>query len=138
MTSAPVWRSRQSVSAGSPAEHAAGPHGVPKLLFDENLAARLVRLVADTFPGSTHVEHLGLLGAPDQDVWTRAGDGGFILVTKDEDFHRMSVMHGPPPKVVWLRIGNCTTQEAAQILVACSDSIRAFATHDETAFFAIE
>ena len=126
------------MNADSPAERPEGPPATPKLLFDENLSARLVRLLADTYPGSTHVEHLGLLGAADRVVWTRAGDGGFILVTRDEDFHRLSVMHGPPPKVVWLRIGNCTTHEAAQVLTAHSDSIRAFASHEEAAFFAID
>jgi predicted nuclease of predicted toxin-antitoxin system len=33
------------------------------------------------------------------------------LVTKDEDFHRLSVLRGAPPKVVWLRVGNCTTRD---------------------------
>jgi predicted nuclease of predicted toxin-antitoxin system len=43
----------------------------------------------------------------------------------------------PPPKIVWLRIGNCTTQEAAQVLLDYSEAIRAFAAHEDAAFFAI-
>lgn len=61
-----------------------------KLLFDENLAARLAKDLDGVFPGSAHVETLGLLGATDRIVWSRAADGGFVLVTKDEDFHRLS------------------------------------------------
>jgi predicted nuclease of predicted toxin-antitoxin system len=55
-----------------------------------------------------------LLGATDRVVWARAAREGFVLVTKDEDFHRMSVLLGPPPKVIWIRLGNCSTAEVAR------------------------
>ncbi len=124
------------MSVGSPAE-GAGSADPPKLLVDENLSAQLVRLLAETYPGSAHLESLGLLGAADRVVWERAGAGGFVLVTKDEDFHRLSVLRGPPPKVVWLRLGNCTTREAATVLRDHSEAIRAFVAHEDAAFFAI-
>jgi hypothetical protein len=42
------------------------PPASPRLLFDENLAAGLVRRLADVYPGSTHVKLLGLMcSAPD-------------------------------------------------------------------------
>jgi len=50
-----------------------------------------------------------MTGSTDRSVWERAAAGGFVLVTKDEDFHRMAVLLGPPPKIVWIRLGNCTT-----------------------------
>lgn len=108
-----------------------------KLLFDENLAARLVSLLADVFPGSAHLEDLGLTGASDPKVWARARDEGFVLVTKDEDFHRMSVLHGPPPKVVWIRLGNCTTQQVAQLLRDFAEVIRAFVEQEDAAFLSL-
>ena len=37
-------------------------------------------------------------------------------MTKDEDFHRLSVLHGPPPKVIWIRLGNCSTDEVIRLL----------------------
>jgi predicted nuclease of predicted toxin-antitoxin system len=109
----------------------------PKLLFDENLAARLVRDLADLYPDSSHVIELGLGGAADQDVWARAGAEDFVLVTKDEDFHRLSVLYGPPPKVVWLRLGNGPTVEIARLLRFRAEQIAAFAAQSEVAFLAL-
>jgi predicted nuclease of predicted toxin-antitoxin system len=40
-----------------------------KLLLDENLSPRLVRILAAEFPGVTHIELLGLRGAADR--WFR-------------------------------------------------------------------
>jgi predicted nuclease of predicted toxin-antitoxin system len=39
-----------------------------KLLFDENLSARLARDLADLHPGSAHVQDAGLTGAADRAV----------------------------------------------------------------------
>ena len=74
-----------------------------KLLFDENLAQRLAHDIADVFPGSAHALTLGLGGASDRDIWTRAAAEDFVVVTKDGDFHRLSVLLGPPPKVTEIR-----------------------------------
>jgi predicted nuclease of predicted toxin-antitoxin system len=76
------------------------------LLFDENLAARLVAALADIYPDSVHVGAVGLLGASDFAIWQHARENGLVLVSKDEDFHRLSVLFGPPPNVIWLRLGN--------------------------------
>jgi predicted nuclease of predicted toxin-antitoxin system len=32
-------------------------------------------------------------------------------VTKDSDYSDVSVLRGFPPKVIWLRLGNCTTDQ---------------------------
>jgi predicted nuclease of predicted toxin-antitoxin system len=108
-----------------------------KLLFDENLAARLVPDLADVYPDSTHVSALGLAGAADRLIWDRAAAEGFVLATKDEDFHRLSVLLGPPPKVVWIRLGNCATEDVAQLLRSCIDEVRTFLAHEEAAFLAL-
>ena len=76
-----------------------------KLLFDANLAPRLVALLKDVFPGSLHVRRIGALGMPDADIWDYARKHGFVIVSKDNDFYHMSMLLGAPPKVVWLRIG---------------------------------
>ena len=56
-----------------------------------------------------------------------------MIVTKDEDFHRLSVLRGAPPKVVWLRIGNCTTEDIIRVLQDCATDIARFeAQSDET------
>jgi predicted nuclease of predicted toxin-antitoxin system len=87
-----------------------------KLLLDENLSARLVGLLSDLYPGSSHVTVEGLAGASDEALWVHAARHGFALVTKDEDFHRLSVLRGAPPKVIWVRLGNCATADVARLL----------------------
>lgn len=109
----------------------------PRLLFDENLSSRLVAAVDDIYQGSVHVADLGLLGAADRDVWAQAGAAGFVLVTKDEDFHRLSVLRGPPPKVIWVRLGNCATADVARLLRAQREAIARFADHEDAAFLAL-
>ena len=70
-----------------------------RLLLDENLSERLLPLLIETFPESTHVRPVGLGGASDTEIWQWARLHGAILVTKDEDFLRLSVARGIPPKV---------------------------------------
>jgi predicted nuclease of predicted toxin-antitoxin system len=105
-----------------------------RLLFDEQLSSRLPRLLSDRYPESLHVEDLNLLGAADRVIWQAAVDHGCLLVSKDEDFHRLSVLQGAPPKVVWLRLGNCTTHEIVDLLDRHADDINRFAAQDEVAF----
>ena len=91
-----------------------------KLLLDENLSPRLVAPIGEQYPGSTHVEDCGLLAAPDEQVWRFAQENGLTIVTKDSDFSERSVLDGCPPKVIWLRIGNCKTAQAGLARVEAS------------------
>ncbi len=75
-----------------------------RLLFDEQLSEDLSGLLHDIFPDSLHVRAIGSAGATDQTVWQLAIDHGCVLVTKDEDFQRLSLVLGSPPKVVWIRL----------------------------------
>jgi predicted nuclease of predicted toxin-antitoxin system len=97
-----------------------------RLLFDEQLSEALVQHVRDLSPDGVHVRLLGLGGAGDDVVWQRAIDLGAVLVTKDEDFHRLSVLKGAPPKVVWIRLGNCSTIDVGRLLRERWPRIEAF------------
>lgn len=87
-----------------------------KLLFDQNLSPKLVNRLADLFPNSNHVFPLGFDFAADTEIWNYAKSNDFILVTKDADFGDMSLLRGFPPKVIWLRRGNCSTNDIENIL----------------------
>ena len=76
-----------------------------KLLFDQNLAPLLVDEFKHLFPESQHVRAVGLSRVDDIAVWEYAKQYGFTLVSKDADFHQMSLVHGGPPRVVWVRLG---------------------------------
>ncbi len=86
-----------------------------KPLFDQNLSPRLVTKLADLFPDSQHVEHIGLGSASDELVWEYARAGGLAIVSKDEDYSHLSVLRGTPPKVLWLLTGNCATARVEEL-----------------------
>lgn len=86
------------------------------LLFDENLSRRLVSLFTDAFPASVHVVDVGLARADDMTVWQYARTHELTIVSKDSDFNALSTPQGHRPKIVWLRIGNRSTDETAEIL----------------------
>lgn len=82
-----------------------------KLLLDHNISPELVARLADLFPGSNHVYVLNLHEQDDRVVWDYAREHGFIVVSKDADFSELSMLQGFPPKLLWLRIGNCRTED---------------------------
>lgn len=94
-----------------------------RLLFDHNLAPALVSRISDLYPGSAHVWSLGLAEASDQEIWRFARAQSFCIVSKDSDFRDLSAVEGFPPRVVWLRVGNCPTGIIADILRRDSDLI---------------
>lgn len=105
-----------------------------KLLFDQNLSYKLVHRLADLFPDSCHVRTVGLQEAEDPAVWDYAKQQGLMIVSKDEDFHQRSFVLGFPPKVIWIRLGNCTTAEVEQVIREHFESIKAFTEDAEAAF----
>ncbi len=76
----------------------------------------------------------GLQSSSDQEVWDHAARHGLVIVTKDADFHQRSFLFGAPPKVVWLRLGNCTTDQVAALILARADEIRSFAEDADGTF----
>lgn len=108
-----------------------------RLLFDEPLSEELIELLHDLFPDSLHVRQIGAGGVADAVIWDLARERDCLLVTKDEDFHRLSVLRGAPPKVIWVRLGNCTTQDVADLLRQHYESVRRFAKQDEATFLAL-
>ncbi|MFZ5877395.1 MAG: DUF5615 family PIN-like protein [Nitrospirota bacterium] len=109
-----------------------------KLLFDQNLSPSLVVALRDLYPGSLHVRDVGLRDADDDAVWQYAGQHGLTITSKDADFHQRSFLFGHPPKVIWIRRGNCSTTEIHGILRARHAEINAFEKDNDGAFLALE
>ena len=108
-----------------------------RLLFDQNLSPRLVGTLSDVYPDSIHVRDVGLQAADDENVWNYARDFGLVLVSKDSDFHQRSFLFGHPPKVVWIRRGNCSTSEIEAILRVHSLELLAFEDAEQDSFVAL-
>lgn len=97
-----------------------------KLLLDENLSDRIIHKIIDLYPDSEHVKTLTLTNTDDGIIWEYAKANGFVIVSKDSDFHQRSLLYGHPPKFVYLRIGNSPTSKITQILRDNFDTIIQF------------
>ena len=95
-----------------------------KLLFDQNLSYRLVSALESEFPGSIHVAEVGLERATDVEVWEYARDNGLAITSKDSDPSDIAMMRGFPPSIVWIRRGNCSTDEIEHLLRENAESIQ--------------
>ncbi|MFY9269266.1 MAG: DUF5615 family PIN-like protein [Candidatus Manganitrophaceae bacterium] len=109
-----------------------------KLLFDQNLSPRLVKTLVDLYPGSVHVRDVGLHDALDEAVWEYAARHGLSIVSKDADFHQRSFLFGPPPKVIWVRRGNCSTSDIEAILREHHANLQWFEQDAKGAFLVLE
>jgi predicted nuclease of predicted toxin-antitoxin system len=108
-----------------------------RLLLDENLSEALLPKLEAVFDGSAHVRQLLGEGHSDRAVWNAALDGGFILVTLDGDFERVSVLEGAPPKVVWIDCHNPSNRQIAELLRSKAARIVGFSAESDSAFLAL-
>ncbi len=108
-----------------------------RLLFDQNLSPWLCLALRDAFPDSVHVREIGLREASDATIWDYASRAGFTIVTKDADFRQRSFLHGHPPKVIWIRLGNCSTEAIEKLLRNRTAEIEDFIADDQKSFFGL-
>lgn len=64
-------------------------------------------------------------------IWEYAKTNGLTIVSKDADFIFRSFLHGFPPKVIYLEVGNCPTRIVERTLRENIDLIQEFAGSDE-------
>ena len=102
-----------------------------KLLLDHNISHKLCVRLSDVYPESSHTRFLHFERAADPEIWFHARTHGFIVVTKDKDIGEFAVLKGAPPKVVWLRMGNCGTRAVEAALRASFERISALAEDTE-------
>jgi predicted nuclease of predicted toxin-antitoxin system len=109
-----------------------------KLLLDVNLSFRLLRRLEPAFPGSRHVDGIALPNRTDHAIWDYAGFHGFVIASKDNDFRQLSFLKGPPPKVIWLSVGNTGTDVIGDLLLRHQDRIAAFVEDPEEGLLVLE
>jgi len=96
-----------------------------KLLLDENISRRIVPALLSTYPGTSHVVIEGLEAATDLEVSNFARAKGFAIVSKDDDFVALSNLHGQPPRLDKLTLGNCSNEEVAAALTGQQQLVEA-------------
>lgn len=80
---------------------------------------------------------MGLAAATDDAVWEYARLAGYVIASKDADFHQRSFLYGAPPKVIWVRRGNCSTRDVETILRTYVADVSAFVAELESAFLVL-
>lgn len=65
-----------------------------KRLFDQNISHRLSLILADIYPDSQNVREVGMKAVDDTIIWEYARRNGFMIVSKDSDFHQHSLFNG--------------------------------------------
>lgn len=91
-----------------------------KLLLDQNISYRVVRLLSGHFASVTHVKHENLTDASDS-IRNHALVNGYTIVTFDDDFVAYNPLYGPPPKIIWIRKGNLSNEALAKLLLATKE-----------------
>ena len=106
-----------------------------KLLFDQNISFRLLPKIIDIFPELSHVRELGLENSTDLQIWNYAKKNNMSIVTFDSDFYDFSIIKGFPPKIIWIRTGNKTTENLEIVLRKKYSLIRHFLNNSEHSVF---
>lgn len=88
-----------------------------KLLFDQNISYRLVQKIAEFYPNSKQVKELNLENFSDIEIWKFAKENSYTIVSFDSDFYDIANIKGHPPKIIWLRVGNTTTNNLEKFLL---------------------
>lgn len=97
-----------------------------KLLFDQNISFRILKKISSHFPEAQQVRILSLENAKDFEIWQYAKKSGYAIVTFDADFSEYASVYGHPPKIIWLRTGNTTTNAIAALLLEKAEVINDF------------
>lgn len=102
-----------------------------KLLFDQNISYRIIKKIEREFRDSGQVKRLGLENSTDLEIWEYARNNGYTIVTFDSDFMDIANLKGHPPKIIWLRTGNTTTDSIANLLLSKVDQVTEFLNNPE-------
>ena len=104
-----------------------------KLLLDQNLSRYLLDDLLPIYPNSSHVALLELNRATDKQIWDFARSNGYIIASKDSDFLQLALIHGAPPKIIIITLGNASTEDIKNCFNKHAHDIELFANHPEEA-----
>ena len=89
------------------------------LWLDAQLSPALANWITEQFTPiqAVPVRELGLRNADDREIFAQARSAEAVVMTKDRDFLHLLFEQGPPPQVIWLRVGNSSNQALQAVLL---------------------
>ncbi len=88
-----------------------------KLLLDENISYRIVKILSDYFDEVIHIKKLTNERLTDKEIWNECRKSGYSILTYDSDFNDLATYFGHPQKIIWLRFGNQTIEIVASKII---------------------
>jgi predicted nuclease of predicted toxin-antitoxin system len=97
------------------------------VLIDQNISYRIVPQIAFLFDKLDHVKTNGWLDWKDYDIFMAARKQQYhAIITLYDDFSKLLLEHGTPPKIIWLKTGNCSTAALAEVITSHKEVIHRF------------
>ncbi len=102
------------------------------LLIDANISWRIVKILNSYYSSIIHVKDLKVnQPAKDIEIWNYCKTNNFTIVTHDDDFEKMLLAKGAPPKVIILKTFNKNTLELANLILNQKAEIESFISNSE-------
>lgn len=103
-----------------------------KLLLDANISWRIIKLIANDFLACSHANEIKVnQPAKDIEIWEFAKQNNFTILTHDDDFEKLLLLKGVPPKVIILKTFNKNTKQIAELLISKKEIIESFISNDQ-------
>ena len=103
-----------------------------RFLVDAQMPPRLARRLTELGHEAVHVAEIGLVSAPDRQIWDSVIERAAILVTKDQDFAIARAAASEGPTIIWVRLGNTNNETLIARFVKALDSISAAVERGDT------
>ncbi len=107
-----------------------------RLITDENISWRVKKLIPqwDILPANEIKTGRRL---SDLLIWKFAKENDYNILTFDEDFSELQNLHSFPPKIIWLRTGNISTDEICDRLIQLEKEINSFLGNNDAGIYEI-
>lgn len=103
-----------------------------KLLLDANISWRIIKNIENDFPNCLHAKDISV-NQPAKDIEIRnyAKLNDFTILTHDDDFEKLVLQYGIPPKIIVLKTFNQNTRQIAELLIKNKALIHDFIINDD-------
>jgi predicted nuclease of predicted toxin-antitoxin system len=109
-----------------------------KLLLDENLSWRMIKMLESISEEIIHVSNLKITQPSDDiSIWNYAKKNGFTIISKDDDFEKIVLMRKAPPKLIYLKTYNLDTKKLVDLMIENKDKIIEFVNSNDNDIFEI-